>query len=258
MTAKLIPHIEIENASIIVVDNGSTDNSVNLLKKITNIELICSEKNLGFSAGNNIGIKHALEKGYEYIWLLNNDAIPDRNCLKELIITDQHEKDHCLVGSVIKNLDRSLQCFGGGYFNFWTGNSVHCTTLNPTKDLDYLCGASILIHSSLFIKYGLLDERFFLYWEDVEFCQRLKNAGIKFIVSKESNVIHNMGYSTNQHSILKTYYFNVSSIMFARITKRWCFVIYGIILRLLKAVFTLKLSKTKAIFKAVISTGIIK
>lgn len=258
MTAELISHIQKENALIIVVDNGSSDDSVEILKNISNIKLLCSEKNLGYSAGNNIGIKYALDHDFEYIWLLNNDAIPENDCLEELIKTDKQEREHALIGTVIKNPDQSIQCFGGGYFNHLTGNSIHCIEIDPDKNLDYLCAASILIHSSLFIKHGLLDERFFLYWEDVEFCQRLKKAGIKFIVSKDSSVIHDMGHSTNKYSSLKTYYFNASSIMFARITNRWFFIIHGIILRLLKSILTLKFNTSLAIFKSVLSAGITK
>lgn len=140
------------DVDIIVVDNGSEVAHLKNVeywiasRKITNYKLLISNENLGYSGGNNLGIKYALKHGADSILILNNDVV-----LHEMIRGDAD-----LVGV------EQGKVFG----------------------IDYLSGAALLVKREVFEKIGLFDERYFLYYEDVEFCRRARNAGFSLALGK--------------------------------------------------------------------------
>jgi Predicted glycosyltransferases len=102
------------------------------------------------------------------------------------------------VGAVIYDMPgppHRIQAWGGGRVNLWFGRSSHCTEEVPGDDLDYLTGASLLLRRNALEDIGLLDEGFFMYWEDADLCFRLKRAGWKLAVARESRIWHKKGAS---------------------------------------------------------------
>lgn len=187
------------NLSIVVVDNGSANDSVARIKSSRpDILLLENGQNLGFAGGNNIGIRHAIVHGAEYVWLLNNDTWPASDALTALVAKAM--TDDCIgaVGSVCYFADApsKVEAWGGARVNLWIAYGRNST--EPRKDdwFHSLNGTSILVSVAALKDAGLLDEGFFLYWEDTEFCLRLRKRGWRIAVAPDSRIEHKVHGST--------------------------------------------------------------
>lgn len=154
--------------------------------------LLCNPINGGFSFGNNAGIRAALETGADFVWLLNNDAVPKPDALSALAQAAANAPKAGIIGSVILNLERpeELLAWGGGKINRWLGTARDVRRETAPGRLDYITGASMLIRAQVFHDVGLLDEGFFLYWEDADFCVRARRAGWQFVVAPGAKILH--------------------------------------------------------------------
>src|SRR3989344_4602101 len=193
-------------AEIIVVDNGSTDGSLAELVKLTkSIKLIKNEKNLGFAKANNQGIKIAKGK---YILLLNSDTIVKKGTLQKLVHFAENKDDAGAVVPKLMNSDGSVQA---SVYNFptlqravrqyWFGEKDLLDKYYPTDDtavvIDMGVMAAFLITPSALKKIGLLNERYFMYYEDFDYCRELRKAGLKTYYLPTAEVIHHHGASGN-------------------------------------------------------------
>lgn len=185
-------NIELE---LIVVDNGSIEEtSKKLERKLSNVKFIYSTTNLGFAGGNNLGIKYALKSGADYILLINNDAtVIENNFLINILKTEGD-----IVSPLVTYNDRGIKTFDfGGMVDNLFGRNTHLHT--PPKSMpDYFSGVCLLIKSKVFKKIGLLDDHYFLYYEDADFCLRAKNAGFKLGFCKSASIFHNLSTSANK------------------------------------------------------------
>jgi len=187
------------NLTIVVVDNGSTNDSVARIKtSYPDILLLESGKNLGFAGGNNIGIRHAIAHGAEYVWLLNNDTQPAPDALTALIekaLTDDHIG---AVGSIcyFANAPAKVEAWGGARVNLWIGYGRNSTRAREDAWFHSLNGTSLLVSVAALKDAGLLDEGFFLYWEDTEFCLRLRKRGWLLAAASDSRIAHKVHGST--------------------------------------------------------------
>jgi GT2 family glycosyltransferase len=207
------------DARIVVVDNGSTDNSVERLKALhPEIGIVETGRNLGFAAGCNVGIRQAVSLGADYIWLLNNDTIVSPEALYALIAKAESDARLGAVGSAVYAMDKphQLQAWGGGYVNFWLGRSRHFVQSVPDEKIDFLTGASLFLRRSALLALGLLDEGFFMYWEDADYCFRLRKEGWKLGVAGESKIWHRGSASVGKASSRLDAYFNTSAARFFR------------------------------------------
>src|SRR6266446_1270900 len=156
--------LDYDNWKVIVLDNGSTDGSVDRIReRFPEVEVMELSENLGFAKGNNAGIRAALERGADYVWLLNNDTTVDRNALRALVEKAEEGPKIGAVGSAIYFMSEPerLQAWGGGYVDFWLGRGHRF--LRPVADerIQFLTGASLLLRRSALESLGLLDEGFF-------------------------------------------------------------------------------------------------
>jgi GT2 family glycosyltransferase len=179
--------------------------------------LIENGKNLGFAGGNNTGIREAMRRDAEYIWLLNNDTDPSPGALREMVSMAEADPELGAVGSVLFyfSAPQTIQAWGGGWINLWFGHSRHAT--EPPKDgdkLDFLTAASMLVRRKAFEKVGLMDDRFFLYWEDSELCFRLRRGGWKLGVAAEGAVLHKVNASAKNNRVVVDRYATTSGIRF--------------------------------------------
>lgn len=202
--------------SIVVVDNGSTDDSVEQIKganpDVTFIEI---GQNRGFAGGNNPGIRYAMEQNADYIWLLNNDTEPERDALTHLVRIAQRDPGIGAVGSVLLSPDhRTVLAWGGGRVNRWIGYSKHAISPKTDTWFHYITAASMLVPRRTFEQVGLLDDRYFLYWEDSEFGFRLRKHGWKLAVSPDSRVVHKENGSTGGNRSALTRYSTASAMRF--------------------------------------------
>ncbi|SFM05353.1 glycosyltransferase family 2 protein [Pelosinus propionicus] len=197
---------------IIVVDNASSDNSAFELKKLKDVILINSMENLGFAGGNNIGIDIAIKNGATYIWLLNNDTVAHPESLKELVESASQYKLALLGGKVYKYGTESDIWYDGGDINWWKGKAyhthIHLKDNNFVKkpcNTEWISGCSMFASTKLFEQYRM-DEHFFLYFEDVDYCYKLHQAGIPLIVIPGGVVWHKTSSSVSKTSYIQFYY----------------------------------------------------
>jgi len=207
------------DVSLVVVDNGSTDGSVSFLReRYPTLRLLESGANLGFAGGMNVALRQLLEESEpEYIWLLNNDARPSPGALTALIDVAEHDPRVGAVGSVLLGgALPSVWAWGGGTVSFRTGLPRHHREPVTPDRIDYLVGASLLLRARALRELGLLDDRFFLYWEDTDISYRLRDAGWKLAVAPDSLVLHEGNGSLAFQSPGWDREFTASSVIFFR------------------------------------------
>ena len=167
-------------ARVMVVDNGSEPVDLERLRSgIARwglaVRLVETGENLGFGGGCNVGMRLALERGAEFVWLLNNDAVPHPDALQAMLRVMARDAQIAAVGSVIYDLERPerVQTWGGGRVWRWAGVARHRRRSVVARRLDYLTAASILLRREALEGAGLFDEdTFFMYWEDADLCFR--------------------------------------------------------------------------------------
>jgi GT2 family glycosyltransferase len=222
--------------NIVVVDNASTDGSEESLRIIQEITFIQSSKNGGFASGCNMGIKHCQQLKYDYILLLNNDASIIEGTIDDLIKSSQLNNNHVLISVPIFNPDQSMQSLGG-YINKLTGKVKLITAFKNHNKVEFLTGCCMLIPNEVLNTIGLLDERFFMYWEDVDYCWRAKKAGLKLIIEHKLKVSHAASSTANNNLYLKQFYANQSEKKF--MMKHGCYraCLTSVCLRVVKCFF---------------------
>lgn len=180
---------------IYIVDNASTDDSVSEIRRRCNgARIIKSPGNGGFASGNNLAIRELMKK-VDFIWLLNNDATCKPNSLEALMDVAGRDEATGVVGSVVMAPDgRDIQAWGGGRVYAALGISKH---VRAPGRIDFITGASMLLRTSALEQTGILDEGFFLYWEDVDLCTRMARAGWKLTVAERSVIYHKEGASSS-------------------------------------------------------------
>ncbi len=184
--------------SIIVVDNASEDGSVAELSRHEDIDLIRNAVNLGFTGGVNTGIWRAMEKGADYVWLLNSDAIPQPDALGKLVAAAEQDNRIGLVSPVFHDpaspgtAEICLTCFD-------PRSRIAGSTSDPAMAREWrerqpenivLLGTALLIRRALIEKIGVLDKRFFAYVEDVDYSLRGTAAGFRNVVVSDAVVLH--------------------------------------------------------------------
>jgi GT2 family glycosyltransferase len=204
---------------ILVVDNASTDDSVARIREaVPGVELLESPVNHGFSAGNNLGIRAALERGAAFVWLLNNDTIAPPDTLTKLVAAASDSRTG-MVGTVLHyaHNPRQIQAWGGGSIIRSIGFGSHFYAPTPLDSNSFLTFASVLLRRELLQAVGLLDEGYFMYFEDSDLCFRARAAGWNLAVARDTAVLHKEGGSaTSQRSSRMDRIFTASGIRFLR------------------------------------------
>lgn len=192
--------------------------------------LIQTGANLGYAGGNNVGIRYALKRGADYVWLLNNDTVVDRDALTEMVGLVESNRKTGIVGSKLLYYDKPtiIQAAGGGRFNFWTGLARHYGWLDPDDGRwdrpfspHYVTGASMLVKRQCFEDVGLLDESFFLYGEEVDWQLRARKIGWETMYCPTSVVYHKEGGTAGYKSPLAEFYGTRANVWVCRRHAPW-------------------------------------
>lgn len=223
LTLKCIESVQssdYKDLSIILVDNNSEDGIEEEVKD-KNINFIQTGKNLGYSGGNNVGIKKALENGADYVFILNPDTKITSDCISKLV--DNLEKENAgVVGPKIYFKGNKTIWFAGGIFDKANVIGSHRGVdeidkgqYDQTIETDFITGAAMMVRKDVFEKISLFDERFFLYYEDSDFCFRARNAGFKVMYIPFALIFHENARSTGLGSPLQDYYITRNRMLFA-------------------------------------------
>jgi GT2 family glycosyltransferase len=244
--------LDYSNFNLIVVDNGSTDESAAHIEKvIPAVELIKTGANLGFGGGCNVGIRLALKRGADFVWLINSDATVDPGALTALVRCAEKSSSCGAVGAVIYESDEpeKIQLWGGGTVSLWFGRSHHRTDAGP---LDFISGASLLLRCTALEDIGLFDDAlFFMDWEDTDLSFRLRRAGWQLAVANDARVWHKQAASLGKRSPLLDEYFSRSGVRFLQRYATFPFVSIVIMLslRLVKRVFHGDIQRARAVLR---------
>lgn len=214
---KSILNINYTNYNIILVDNASTE-----LNKVQNNQflkentiLIESEVNNGFAAGNNIGIEYARDNFHpDYYLLLNNDTTVDEAFLTNIVACAKVHRDKAIIGGKIYYYhEDGILWYAGGSYNTDSGFAVHYGykknddgSFNKDMSVGFITGCLMLIPEKILNTVGLLDEDYFLYSEDTDYCCRVKQAGFKLIYCASSVIYHKVSAATGDNSPMQQYY----------------------------------------------------
>jgi GT2 family glycosyltransferase len=179
---------------VLVIDNGSTDRSGAQLAthQPTWWQLLRLPVNRGFAGGMNAGLRIARERGFNYVWLVNNDAFPEPDCLERLIGVMESETH--LGMATPRLLDPSGQEQHAGARLCWSNGDntplLSCDLTKRTEKGIWLTGTALLLRASALASVGLFDSRFFAYWEDVDLSVRITNSGYDLRAVPEANCVH--------------------------------------------------------------------
>jgi GT2 family glycosyltransferase len=195
-----LQQVQYPNFDVIVVDNGSSDDSFpRLQKEFPDVKLVRSEENIGFSGGNNLGIESALENGADYVLLLNNDTVVDPNFLSQLVqVGESDPRIGILAPKIFYFSEPKRIWYAGGYVKYMIGACRHLGQdqldqegkFSRVEDTEFITGCAMLIKSRLLREIGLLDAKLFIYSEDSDFCMRARNAGNRLVFVPTAMVWH--------------------------------------------------------------------
>lgn len=196
---------------LVVVDNNSKDKTKNILlswqTKMHNFDtIIHNTKNKGFAQANNQAIKYALNHKADYIALLNDDTIVEPNWLNKIIAAMEKEKKIGLMQPLITRYPdkNKINTFGNSYhylgFGYCHGEGENIQDFNiQSYQPAYLSFTAVVIRAEIFKQIGLLDENYFSYHEDSDFCFRARLAGWQLLAFKDSVVHHNYKFPSQKN-----------------------------------------------------------
>jgi len=211
---------------IVVVDNGSTDDSVKKIQS-SKLNVIETGENLGFAGGNNVGITHALENDADYVCLLNNDTVVDPGLIEGLLKTF---KEYPKAGAVSPKIyfAKGFEFHKNRYDNNELGNviwyaggdmdwdnvygsnhgvdEVDKGQFDSIRQTDFATGCCMMIPAKVLQEVGLLNEDYYLYLEDVELCQRIHNSKYKILYTPYTHLWHKVSQSSGIGSQLNDYF----------------------------------------------------
>ncbi|HHT9125914.1 MAG TPA: glycosyltransferase family 2 protein [Candidatus Brocadiia bacterium] len=241
--------INYPNYEIVLVDNGSKDNSVELFKakysSNSKIRLLININNLGFTGGNNLAIRHLMGgmagppvqwtgrvcpwENVDYFLLLNNDTVVNPDFLTQLVNVAEADDKIGIVGPKIYKLypelvsgSQTLFCAGTKTIPFLgqpflRGNGKKdIGRYNNVEAVDYISGTALMIKKEVIEQIGLLDERFFAYFEDWDWCIRAQKQGFKCVYVPDAVIWHKGSSTIGFKSPSYYYYMTLSRILFAR------------------------------------------
>lgn len=239
-----------DKLSIVIVDNASSDNSVSLLRtSFPQLEFILSEKNGGYAHGMNLGAKYALEKGAEFIMLLNNDTVVEKSFFEPIIELALSDKKIGIISPKVAYLSEKdkLYC-GGGEFSLllcggvakYQGKSFSLYA-NAIREITNAEGCCMFIRREVFAKVGYMDEKYFMYFEEVEYSQRVLKH-FKIFFHNKAIIYHNVGAGKKWEDFSALYYYYYTRNRF------WFFDRYGFIIKVWVIIFALINSLAKSLF----------
>lgn len=219
----------------IVVNNNPKESLRGLKKRFKGLRFLKTGENLGFTGGNNFGIKRALKDSADYVFLVNNDTILDKDILVQLIeVVKKEEKSGILAPKIYfapgyeYHHDRYKKSERGKVFWYAGGkidwqnviashrgvDEVDKGQYDQIEETDYISGCGMLIKREVLEKIGLLDDKYYLYYEDADFSTKAKKAGYKLLFVPQAKMWHFNAGSSEVGGPLHDYYMTRNRLLF--------------------------------------------
>lgn len=216
------------------------------------LSMIQAAGNKGFAAGNNL-VLQKLYRQNAYVWLLNPDMVTEADTLTKLVQFCSEQPRQTIVGTPVKSYSdpRLLLNYGCAKINSYTGTITFIESESDIPNLDYISGGSLFTHAASFEEIGLLEEKYFLYWEETDWCFRAVQAGYKQLICRDAFVYDKISTSIGK-GYLAEYYYTLNALRFFRKYKRAFipFVLSSNLLRLAKRITSKEAERAKAIVVA--------
>ncbi|HHJ07273.1 MAG TPA: glycosyltransferase family 2 protein [Anaerolineae bacterium] len=214
-----------ENHKAIVLDNSSTDGSVDAIRaSFPAVEIIRLVDNLGYAGNNNTGIKAALDQGADWVFVLNEDTVLAPDCLTHLVEVGESNKQIGIVGPMVyhHNEPAVIQSAGGMLGPYW--ESIHLAKdqvdrgqYTQPHEVEWISGCGIMVRRQVIEQLGMLDERFFYFWEETEWCLRAAKGGWRIMHVPQAKLWHK-GVQRNYKPKPSLLYYNTRNrfLMYAK------------------------------------------
>ncbi len=219
---------------IYVVDNDRSESLKKVLKKYPRVQYLESPGNVGFAAGNNIGMKQALSDIADIVVLINNDTVVPPDLVKNISSSPVTDPSVGVVGGLIyfakgfefknnynkKDLGKVIWYAGGkhDWNNIYASHvgvdEVDKGQFNKVTETDFVTGCLFIARRDVLEKVGLFDERYCLYYEDSDLCQRIKQAGYKLVIDSQIKIWHKVAQSSGIGSPLNDYFLTRNRLLF--------------------------------------------
>lgn len=218
-----------KSIEVIVVDNGTHEDNGNYFKAVyPSLKYIRSGENLGFAGGNNLGIQHATS---DYLLLLNNDTEITPGFVNTMLEELDRSPGIGLLSPLILYFDDKHKIQYAGYtsMNYLTGRNQSIGVMEDdhgqydqlTTETGYCHGAAMLCRKADLEQVGLMEEHFFLYYEELDWCEKFKRAGLKIGFTGKAKIYHKESMSVGKESSLKTYFMVRNRWLFIRRNAKW-------------------------------------
>ncbi|MGD0339197.1 MAG: glycosyltransferase family 2 protein [Bacteroidota bacterium] len=242
--------ISYPRSKVVVVDNASVDGTVEAVRmEFPGVEILRNETNLRYAGGNNRGISFALDQGAGVVLLLNNDTIVDPGFLSVLVQTLMSDAKNGIIGpKILYYSDPQRIWYAGGKIDWWQGwvshigiREVDHAQHDTITTTGYVTGCCMLVKRDVIERCGMLDESYFLYGEDVDWCLRASREGYRIIFQPQARVWHKVSASSGHLSLFKNINKLKSQLRFlARYARwyHWMTIPLGICWNLLKSIIS--------------------
>jgi GT2 family glycosyltransferase len=220
-----LSELDYPNRTIILVDNGSKDDSVTLIRNAyPQVTVLETGQNLGYSAGNNFGIRHAMNQGADYVFLLNNDTAVQPTMLSRMVAVAESNASVGMLGPTICYFDQpdvlwsaenSVNWFRGRVIRHNMNELVpEAATIMSPRAVEYVDSCAILVKRRVIETIGMLDESYFINFDDADWNLRARQAGFDVMYIPSARVWHKVSAAMGQASPATTYYMTRNVLLF--------------------------------------------
>lgn len=268
-----LEEIDYSRRQTVVVDNGSKDDSVPTIRvQFPTVTVIENDVNLGFAGGNNVGMRYALEQETDHVLLLNNDTRVAPDFLCHLIAATGVDESIGMAGPLIYYADRPDIVWSAGAAIDWQRGNTRMIGLDEQdvgqfgkapRSVDCLTGCALLVSRELMEEVGLLDERFFAYYEEAEWCVRAARSGYRIVHVPQSHIWHKISKAAREDSPQVHYYMTRNRLLFLKLTRAgWTAWLYTLLAEYLRTLISWsvrprwrgKHSQRNAMIKAIVDS----